>query len=588
MSNNQIMIVEDDIISAEGLKAKLQDMGYPEPYVIHSGEDAVKMAVELQPDLILMDIKLFGELDGIDAAQKIQHSIDKPIIYLTSYSDEAIMQRAKITAPFSYMVKPVRERELHITIEMALYRHKMEQQLKMREKWLDTVLKSIGDAVIATDTQARITFMNNVAEVLTGWSIQDASGRNLVEIFNIVNNSTGAPAENPAIRALKEGRIVGLANNTALIRRDGSRIIIDDSASPIQDDKGIIKGAVLIFRDVTEQKKSQIQIEETAVELDTIFNNAPALMMLIDRKGTVYRVNKYAMEDRDIDYIIGQQAGDIIKCVNAMSIAGCGNGPDCPYCPLRNMFINSFDTGIPIKNAEIVMSTVNENIKYPKTLLVSCKILPMGAKDKALITINDITDKKQLKQALEESEKKYASIIEMAGEAIIFGKDRLTEYNRKAVEMFGLTDSPKLSETSVFMLSPEQQPDGDESYKKYTHLTEETLKGEPQYFEWQFKKADGTLFDAEVALSKVEVDNQPMILSIIRDITERKRAEGELRNRTEELEIFNKVMVDREMRIIELKEEVNILCRHLGQKPIYDPVWQSESKMRKITYPEIY
>ena len=116
-------------------------------------------------------------------------------------------------------------------------------------------LHSIGDAVITTDVQGRVTYMNAVAESLTGWAKHDGVGRPLDAVFRIVNEETRRPVENPAAKALREGAVVGLANHPLLIRKDGAECPIDDSAAPIRDDSGTVSGCVLIFRDVTAQRR---------------------------------------------------------------------------------------------------------------------------------------------------------------------------------------------------------------------------------------------------------------------------------------------------------------------------------------------
>jgi PAS domain S-box-containing protein len=122
---------------------------------------------------------------------------------------------------------------------------------------LRVTLHSIGDAVITTDVDGKITYLNTVGESLTGWSQGDARGRPLETVFRIVNETTREPVDNPAYRALREGVIVGLANHTVLIRRDGTECPIDDSAAPIRDERGRVSGCVLIFRDVTAQREAE-------------------------------------------------------------------------------------------------------------------------------------------------------------------------------------------------------------------------------------------------------------------------------------------------------------------------------------------
>jgi PAS domain S-box-containing protein len=130
-----------------------------------------------------------------------------------------------------------------------------ERRARAQRELLQVTLHSVGDAVITTDLNGRITYMNAVAEALTGWSMPEAAGRPLDAVFRIVNEGTRATVENPATKALREGVVVGLANHTLLIRKDGSESPIDDSAAPIRDDQGIVSGCVLIFRDVTAQRR---------------------------------------------------------------------------------------------------------------------------------------------------------------------------------------------------------------------------------------------------------------------------------------------------------------------------------------------
>ncbi len=134
MLQKKIMLVEDEMIVAVGMQRRLENMGYIVPGIVDNGEEAVRKAGELKPDLILMDIVLKGEMDGIEAAQQIHELYDIPIIYLTAYSDEETLERAKITEPFGYVLKPFEDREVQSVIEMALYKHETERKLKESEE----------------------------------------------------------------------------------------------------------------------------------------------------------------------------------------------------------------------------------------------------------------------------------------------------------------------------------------------------------------------------------------------------------------------------------------------------------------------
>ena len=146
--------------------------------------------------------------------------------------------------------------------------HAVRGRVEAGRRRLAAVLTSIGDAVIATDASGRVAFMNPVAESLCGWAGADAAGRPLEEVFHIVNEFTRRPAENPVRRVLAEGGVVGLANHTLLIGRDGTERPIDDSAAPIRDAVGEVDGVVLVFRDVTERRRYEAKLIEDARRKD--------------------------------------------------------------------------------------------------------------------------------------------------------------------------------------------------------------------------------------------------------------------------------------------------------------------------------
>jgi len=127
------------------------------------------------------------------------------------------------------------------------------ERLQEQRDWMRTALANIGEGVLTTDIGGDVTFLNSVAESITGWTLQEAVGQPLDSIFRIINQETRQTVESPAVRALRDGKIVGLANHTLLITKDGAEHIIDDNAAPIRNDKNEVAGAVLVFRDITER-----------------------------------------------------------------------------------------------------------------------------------------------------------------------------------------------------------------------------------------------------------------------------------------------------------------------------------------------
>jgi len=147
-------------------------------------------------------------------------------------------------------------------LSIHLARRKAEEALRKQSDWLRVTLSSIGDAVITTDVEARVTFMNRVAESLTGWTQAEVMGRPLTDIFQILNEQSRQPVENPALRTLGAGAIVGLANHTLLIAKDGVERPIDDTAAPIRNEQGEVVGVVLVFRDISERKRLELEREQ--------------------------------------------------------------------------------------------------------------------------------------------------------------------------------------------------------------------------------------------------------------------------------------------------------------------------------------
>lgn len=246
----RILVVEDERIIALNLKESIESLGYTVPAIAASGEMAVEKAIELRPDLVLMDIRLKGEMDGIEAAQKIWEWLQIPVIYVTGHSDQSTLERAKITAPFGYILKPLKERELYVAIETALQRYE-------REQLLNAILRGMGDGVIVIDRERRVLFLNGVAQSLTGWSLLEARGRELTEVFNIVDEQTKLPVSDFVSAALQENATVYLEDHILLISKKGTTIPIGNTAAPIKDNKGTITGVVLVVRDVTQRRLAE-------------------------------------------------------------------------------------------------------------------------------------------------------------------------------------------------------------------------------------------------------------------------------------------------------------------------------------------
>ena len=288
MNKTQILIVEDEGLIAKDLQSMLRRLGYEVPTTVGTGELAIQTAKANQPDLILMDINLRGNMDGVMAAQTINAQQDVPIVYLTANSDEATLQRAKVTDPFGFLIKPFEERSIQAGIEVALYKHKSEKRNREREQWLSTTLKSIADAVVTTDSAGRVTFLNAAAESLTGWTHQTSAGRHYSDVFKIMNEETHLAAPDAIAAALAAGTTKTGINHILLRSRDGSDRPIEHSVAPIREEGGKVTGCVIVFSDISGhlQLESELRhsqkmeaIGKLAGSIAHDFNNAITTVM---------------------------------------------------------------------------------------------------------------------------------------------------------------------------------------------------------------------------------------------------------------------------------------------------------------------
>ncbi|MFS0516634.1 ATP-binding protein [Nostoc sp. UIC 10607] len=277
MGQARILVVEDEVIVARTIASQLSQLGYIVTGTASSGKVAIAKASETQPELVLMDIILKGEMDGIATASKIREQLDVPIIYLTAYGDDHTLERAKVTQPFGYIVKPFTTKDLRIAIEIALLKHQLERDLRENRDQLATLLNSMSDAVIATNEEGMVTFMNPAAESLTGWQQKDALGNEAAKIFHIVDEVTGTTLESPVTKVLRDQQVVYLGEFTSLITRQGKRVPIGDSASPLKRRLDQINGVVIVFWDLSE--RHQTKLLEQALEKEQELNRLKSLFI---------------------------------------------------------------------------------------------------------------------------------------------------------------------------------------------------------------------------------------------------------------------------------------------------------------------
>ena len=514
MEKASILIVEDNNIVMLELKDRLLEMDYNVVATASSGYEAIEKANLHRPDLIMMDIRLKGDMDGIDAAAIIRKELDTPIVYLTAHTDDNTVERAKITEPYGYIIKPFEEREIRTTIEMALYKYSMEKKLKESEHWLSSTLKSIGDALIATDSNGTIKLINHVAEEITGYQHKDALEKNIEEIFIVKNKSNGELLENPVNITLSNGTIIG-ETNKVVISKDGIETPIDFSAAPINFGNEKTAGAVLVFRDISERIKANQIIEQQQKFLRNIIDTDPNYISVKNAEGKFELTNKATAEafgttpDKmlgklDLDYFEENEIKNLRRTDRQALEA------------LQEIFIPE-EKLIDSKGKIHLLQTFKRAIDSQKE------------NEKLVLSVGtDITELKNIEKALRESEGRIKTLLKVIPDIVLrFDKNSiLLDYHAQKQNSL-LKEIDDIIGKNIFEILE------NELAEKITRFSEKAFStNQIQSFEYGHKK-DAVYYDIRIVNNSGDE-----YLIIIRNITILKRSQLELKTLNESKDKF--------------------------------------------------
>ena len=258
----KIMVVEDEVVIAMSLQRRLTSMGYEVVGICHNAEEGIKMARKLQPDLILMDIMMPGKLDGIAGAQIIKAEFNVPVIFLTAYTEDQLIDKAKQVEPHGYLVKPIQDRELKAVVEIAVYKQEMEQRLRASEQQYRSMIDAMGDAIHVVDKEMKILIAN---PTLLKWNERLGLETKIVDqtlsgLYPFLSDDTLKEYDT----IFSTGKIL-VTEETTQIGKDV--IVTEVRKIPVFEKEEVVR-IITIIRDITQRKKARDELKKAHAELE--------------------------------------------------------------------------------------------------------------------------------------------------------------------------------------------------------------------------------------------------------------------------------------------------------------------------------
>lgn len=286
----RILIVEDEALIAAELADRLRRRGFEIVGPVDTADVAVETALREQPDLVLMDVRLKGARDGIDAARELHARSTIPVMFLTANADVATYRRAQVTMPYGYVVKPFNERELVVSIDTALMRSRAENELRRDSLTFSTIASAVADAVMVLDPAEQIRYLNPAAEQLFGWRWEEVAGKrrdDVLRLFETLNDSTVVSPEHGTETMVDEpARHTGL-----IVGRDGTSVPVLERRTALTDALGRPLGTVCSLTDLRELQRLEQARRSSEQMSEAIFTGSPIAMAVLDTRGAIRRTN---------------------------------------------------------------------------------------------------------------------------------------------------------------------------------------------------------------------------------------------------------------------------------------------------------
>ena len=510
MANKQILLVEDESIEALDIKRTLESFGYEVPYIASNGEEAVDKALEIMPDLILMDIILKGDIDGIEAVSNIKER-NIPVIYLTAHSEESTIERAKLTEPYGYIIKPYDRTELKYAIELAIYKNKLKNKLKDSETKYRTLFNQAADGILLIDGDKFIECNDRALEIY-GTNREQLIGKTPYTVFSPEVQPNGEISEYIATRYINKA-LDGYPQHFEWehLQYNGTQIYTEISLNRLK-----IKGHYLlqaIVRDITDRKLAEKALKESEEKFRAIAENSIDAILIAVEKGKHIYVNPKAVEltGYSKEELLNTQIEDIAHPDEIVNLKKRYNqriaGKHIP---------TTYETRIVRKDNKIV------------PIEISAAKTTWKDQPAVMVQVRDITKRKKAELSLKKSEERFRAVAESAIDAIVTTDEngKIIFFNNSLTKIFGYTKEEITGKPLTLLMPTRYQKNYLIALKNFNESGKHRLIGKT--VTTIGLKKDKSEFPFEMSLSTWKSEQKTYFTSIIRDLSEHQKAEKEL------------------------------------------------------------
>lgn len=546
----KILIVEDESIIAMELEDRLVQFDYAVTGIAASAEAAFRSIEKEKPDIILMDIRIQGAMDGIETAERVHARFDIPVIYLTAFADETTIQRAKATGPFAYIVKPFKEDELRAAIEIALYKHEIDMQLQEKQRFIEQIAFTMPDIVYVIDLQeGKSVFMNRAMVDILGYTLEDVRTNKLnftdlvhLDDLNAIINASRQVAE------AVEGSVIEVEYRMKHANGDWRWMHSRNTALKYDAD-GRVKQFLGVAQDITEQKQRIAALYESEAQFRRVVENINDALIVDDVNGYIVFANSQFLD------LLGFQREELPNIVLEDYVAA-------EYrAEMRERHNRRMrGEGVPTR---FEFQGIHRD---KRRLWLEANVVPVRGENGDLTgsqsVIRDITSRKEAEGALRESQARFEGVVSTAFDAIVSINEEqdIILFNNGAERVFGWPAKDVIGQPLDILLPGETIVPHRRLVDNLGMVEDVAARHMNEGYEVCARRRDGSMFPVEVSVSKTTVQGSNIYTAILRDITERRQAEDDIRRLNRELEERVKDRT-RELEQLNSKLEIRVLER---------------------------